>query len=203
MAVDFNILRDYVPEISIPILEKWFNQIDFILKITKKRTSKFGDFKVDTKKNNPQISVNADLNQYAFLITLTHEFAHLLVWKQYQHSVKAHGGEWKNEFQLLMNVLLKKSVFPDDIFVPLYRHMQNPAASSARDIELIKALKKYDNNSSTVHLSDLDEGMIFTINNKKQFIKGAKQRTRYLCEEVNTNKKYLIHGIAEVELIGS
>ena len=200
MSIDFNLLQPHVPEVAIPILKGWFKQIDFRLKITKKRTSKFGDFKVDTRLNNPQISVNSDLNQYAFIITLTHEFAHLLVWKNYSHTVKAHGEEWKNEFRLLMNVLLQKEVFPDDIFVPLYKHMQNPAASSSRDIKLIKALKKYDKND-TVHLADLSEGSKFSIHQKKIFIKGPKQRTRYLCAELNSNKKYLIHGIAEVELI--
>ena len=39
--------------------------------------------------------------------------------------------------------------------------------------------------------------------NKKIFIKGIKQRTRYLCEEVISKKKYLIHGIADVELVES
>jgi SprT protein len=203
MAINFDKLQNHVPENSIPILQKWFNQCDFILKIKKKRNSKFGDFKVDTRFNNPEISVNADLNEYAFLITLTHEFAHLLVWKQHQHRVKAHGEEWKNEFRLLMNVLLQKNVFPDDIFVPLYKHMQNPAASSARDVDLIKALKKYDLEQNTIHLDDLPEGSKFSINNKKIFIKGIKQRTRYLCEEVISKKKYLIHGIADVELVES
>lgn len=200
MAVDFDILKNHVPEKSLSILQKWFQQRDFSLKITKKRTTKFGDFKLDRQHKNPQISVNGDLNPYAFLLTLTHEFAHLLNWLQHQHKVKAHGQEWKSEFQLLMNVLLQKGVFPDDIFVPLYKHMQNPSASSARDIELIKALKKYDEHN-TLHLSDIPEGSRFSVHQKKVFIKGAKQRTRYLCEEVNTNKKYLIHGIAEVELI--
>ena len=200
MAVDFEVLNNHIPEKSSDILQKWFQQRDFKLKITKKRTTKFGDFRLDKQHKNPQISVNGDLNPYAFLLTLTHEFAHLLNWLQHQHKVKAHGKEWKNEFQLLMNVLLQKGVFPDDIFVPLYKHMQNPSASSARDIELIKALKKYDEHNA-LHLSDLPEGSKFSVHQKKVFIKGAKQRTRYLCEEVNTNKKYLIHGIAEVELI--
>lgn len=200
MSINYSELERYVPKESLPILQRWFDQRNFKLKITKKRTTKFGDFKLDRQHKNPQISVNGDLNPYAFLLTLTHEFAHLLNWIQHQHKVKAHGEEWKNEFRLLMNVLLQKGIFPDDIFVPLYKHMQNPSASSARDIELIKALKKYDEHDS-LHLSDLPEGSKFSVHQKKIFIKGAKQRTRYLCEEVNSKKKYLIHGIAEVELI--
>jgi len=201
MAVNFDILKNHVPEKSIPILEKWFQQRNFKLKITKKRTTKFGDFKLDQQHKNPQISVNGDLNPYAFLLTLTHEFAHLLVWKNNQHKVKAHGEEWKNEFKLLMNVLLQKNVFPEDIALALTKHMINPPASSARDIHLIKALKQYDAPSNTLHLSEIPEGSSFTINHKKIFIKGEKQRTRFLCEEINSKKQYLIHGIAEVELV--
>jgi hypothetical protein len=194
-------LKSFVPKNSLPILKKWFEQRPFKLKITKKRATKFGDFRIDHDLENPQISVNSNLNKYAFLITLTHEFAHLLVWKNNQHKVKAHGEEWKNEFKLLMNVLLQKNVFPEDIALALTKHMINPPASSARDIHLIKALKQYDAPSNTLHLSEIPEGSSFTINHKKIFIKGEKQRTRFLCEEINSKKQYLIHGIAEVELV--
>ena len=107
MGVDFEILINYVPKDSLPILDKWFNQKPFELRIPKKRATKFGDFRATLKNTPHRISVNSNLNQYAFLITLTHEFAHLLVWDNHQHKVKAHGLEWKTEFATLMNVLLK------------------------------------------------------------------------------------------------
>lgn len=201
MGIDFDLLKNYVPKKSLPILYKWFQQRAFKLKITKKRITKFGDFRVDFQFKNPIISVNSNLNEYAFLITLTHEFAHLLVWDKHQHKVKAHGNEWKNEFKLLMSVLLQKNIFPTDIAILLKKHMVNPPASSARDINLVKALKKYDPISNTVHLSELPIGSIFTINKNKTFIKGNKQRTRYLCKEIKSNKQYLIHEVAEVIVI--
>lgn len=195
------LVKDYVPEKSLPILQKWFEQRAFELKITKKRTTKFGDFRVGYNQKNPRISVNSDLNPYAFLITLTHEFAHLLVWNKYQHRAKAHGEEWKKEFVLLIHVLLKKNIFPTDITIELERHIINPSASSARDIKLVKILKCYDILSDKLHLSEIPEGSIFSINNKKVFIKGRKQRTRYLCKEISSKKQYLIHGIVEIMLI--
>ena len=199
MAVDFEILENYVPQDSLPILQKWFNQRPFELRIPKKRSTKFGDFRASTKDVSNRISVNSNLNQYAFLITLTHEFAHLLVWLKHEHKVKAHGLEWKTEFATLMNVLLIKNIFPDHIAVVLQKHLKNPPASSARDINLINELKKYDAPTNSVQLIEIPEGAIFTLNKKRVFMKGKKRRTRFLCKEIATHKEYLIHGVAEVE----
>ena len=203
MAINFEILQNYVPTESLPILQKWFNQREFELKITRKRVTKFGDFRGSIREVPNRISVNSNLNKYAFLITLTHEFAHLLVWVQHQHRVKAHGLEWKMEFSTLMNVLLTKNVFPDHLKVVLQNHMINPPASSARDINLIVALKKYDPPSNTVQLAELEVDTTFLLNDKRTFIKGKKRRTRYICKEVSTQREYLIHGVAEVEILSN
>lgn len=198
---DFKILRKFVPEKSLPILQAWFKQRPFALKITKKRVTKFGDFRAETKQLPNRISVNSNLNKYAFLITLTHEFAHLLVWLQYQHKVKAHGLEWKTEFATLMKGLIKNEVFPFHLKVVLQNHLNNPPASSARDINLIKELKKYDAPSNTVQLIDLPQGETFCLNTNRIFIKGKKRRTRFVCKEIASKKEYLIHGVAEVEVV--
>jgi SprT protein len=199
MPVSFEILQHYVPKESLPVLEKWFNQRPFELRIPKKRSTKFGDFRASVKKEPNKISVNSNLNQYAFLITLTHEFAHLLVWLKHQHKVKAHGGEWKTEFATLMNVLLAKNIFPEHIAAVLQQHLINPPASSARDINLINELKKYDAPSDNLQLIELPEGAFFILNKKRTFIKGKKRRTRFICKEISSKKEYLIHGVAEVE----
>lgn len=195
------ILKNYVPELSLPVLEKWFQQRPFQLRIPKKRVTKFGDFRVPIKNELPKISVNGNLNQYAFLITLTHEFAHLLVWHDHKHKAKAHGVEWKTEFKKLMCVLQQKDIFPNQLNLVLTQHMKNPAASSARDEKLVKELRKFDPPTNSIHLNELPIGTKFSLNNKRFFVKGNKRRTRYLCKEVNTAKEYLIHGIAEVTLL--
>lgn len=201
MRIDFEILQNYVPQESLPILEKWFNQKPFELRIPKKRTTKFGDFRASLKSQYHRISVNSDLNKYAFLITLTHEFAHLLVWDRHQHKVKAHGIEWKTEFSTLMQVLLSKNIFPEHLKIVLQKHLKNPPASSSRDVSLINELKKYDAPTNTLQLIDIPEGSKFSLNNKRFFIKGAKRRTRFQCKEISSNRDYLIHGVAEVLLI--
>jgi len=201
VPINFEILENYIPKKSIPILQKWFNQRPFELKITKKRSTKFGDFRTSEKDKLSRISINSNLNEYAFLITLTHEFAHLLVWLKHQHKAMAHGLEWKTEFATLTNVLLVKNIFPEEIAVVLRKHIKNPPASSARDINLVFELKKYDQKTNTIHLVNVPEGATFILNDKRVFIKGEKRRTRFLCEEVSSKKGYLIHSIAEVFVI--
>ena len=198
---NFNTLKNYVPESSLPILQKWFIQRPFTLKITKKRATKFGDFRASLKGETPKISVNSNLNQYAFLITLTHEFAHLLVWHNHKHKAKAHGVEWKSEFSKLMQILIQKNIFPSHLATALTNHIKNPPASSARDAKLITELKKYDAPSNFIMLSELPKGTIFTLNSKRIFIKGEKRRTRYFCTEIGTKKQYLINGVADVLIV--
>ncbi len=201
MEINFEILKNHVPTESLPTLKTWFNQKPFNLKITKKRVTKFGDFRASLKNTPHQISVNSNLNPYAFLITLTHEFAHLLVWDRHRHKVKAHGVEWKTEFATLMRVFLIKDVFPQHLKIVLENHLKNPPASSARDIDLINELKKYDAPTDTIQLSEIPEGSKFSLNDKRFFIKGNKRRTRFLCKEISSKKDYLIHGVAEIKLI--
>lgn len=201
---DYEIIGKYVPELSVPILKKWFEQRFFQLKITKKRSTKLGDFRAEFKGKPCRISVNHNLNKYAFLITLTHEFAHLLVWNKHKNQVKSHGIEWKTEFAKLMQVHLNNGVFPQDIQQVLVKHLKNPPASSGADVNLLKVLKKYDINTVAVtHLTDVPLGTLFSIENNKIFKKLEKRRTRVLCEEVATKKKYLIHDLAEIIVVKS
>lgn len=188
----------FIPEKAIPIIEKWFKPYSFTIKISRKRHSKLGDFSAGKWFEQPQISVNGNLNPYSFLITLTHEFAHLLVHKNYKRRVKPHGEEWKNQFSQLLNELINENVFPENINQVLKEHAKNPAASSVRDAKLMEALNKYNPPTNTIYLNELPLGAIFSVNNKRKFIKGEKRRTRFLCTEVNTKKQYLVHGIAEV-----
>lgn len=198
--VNTNILAPYVPSDSIPLLEKWFEQRPFELKISKRRITKLGDYRPPHGSLPHRISVNANLNPYAFLITLTHEFAHLLTWNNHQNKVKAHGKEWKEEFRKLMQVLLHKQIFPEPLDAILWKHMENPPASSSADATLVKALKQFDKSvdEAFVFLSDVPQGHEFSLKNKGVFVKGEKRRTRFLCQHIQTKKQYVVHGNMEV-----
>lgn len=202
MDAFFENIKQHVPEQVMPILKKWFTPNPFELTVTRARTTKLGDYRAKRGTLPHRISVNHNLNIYAFLITLTHEFAHLLVYEKHKNKVLPHGLEWKNQYAALILTLLENNIFPNDIAVILVVHIKNPAASSCRDFNLTLELKKHDVGvKSTIHLIDLPEGAIFSLKNNRTFTKGKKRRTRYFCLENSSRKQYLIHGAAEVMMV--
>jgi len=76
----------------------------------------------------------------------------------------------------------------------------NPKASTDSDINLSLALKQFDKETDKTFIFELPLASKFQ-HNKKVFIKGQKRRTRYECVEVFTDKKYLFHANAEVDLL--
>ena len=101
----------------------------------------------------------------------------------------------------MLRNLLVRNIFPDDISKELANYAQNPKASSVSDINLMLALKKYDEGNQPI-LNDLPGQAVFQIG-KKIFQKGQKRRTRFLCKELTTNKMYVVSGLAEIKLLDS
>jgi hypothetical protein len=129
-----------------------------------------------------------------------HEVAHLRAFARYGTTHAPHGSEWKGLFKLLLEPLLTESIFPRDILVPLKLHMRNPSASSARDLFLMKEMSKYDSKlpeQAGFFLADIAPQSIFELAGRK-FRKGETRRTRILCEELATGKKYLVSRLAKV-----
>jgi len=195
-----SILAKYIPDPAIPLISDWIYHFNFKLKIKKSRQSKFGDYRPPLPGLNHQITINHDLNKFAFLITLVHEIAHLLTHERHGHRVKAHGEEWKNSFRELMRPFMRMEIFPQDVFDGIVKYMKDPAASSCSDDNLFRALKRYDKPNSLVHLETLPNNVEFIFNDRN-FIKGPKVRTRYRCIEKNSNHVYLFAALAEVKLV--
>lgn len=199
-----NILKVHLPDEAVSDVVDLIAQHQVYLRITKSRSSKYGDFRVPGPGHQPKLSINDNLNQYAFLVTLLHEVAHLLVWRNHQlfyRRIKPHGIEWKNEFKSLLKPFLKKEIFPEPLLTLLKRHMLNPKASSSSDVKLMAELKKFDDSKETsLTLTDFQIGDFFNYRNTTYRII-RKNRTRYLCENVNNKKRYLVHSLAEVEMI--
>lgn len=108
------------------------------------------------------------------------------------NKVDPHGEEWKGAFKRLMEPMLRKEVFPDEILHLLVSHMVNPKASSFADVELTKALRSFDKNADQyTALSDIPEGSIFNFRGR-YFKKGITKRTRVLCCEVKSKRNYLV-----------
>lgn len=196
------LFENHTPPSAISYCVSLWQSTPFSFKVQKPRTSKLGDFRYRRDRKIQTITINSDLNSYQFLLTYIHEVAHLRTFEKFGNSLPPHGIEWKNEFQKLMSPLLIDSVFPRDILIPLRSHMQNPAASSARDLFLMKEMSKYDskNESATddIFLSDLSPGKQFLLSGRI-FKKGETRRTRVLCEEVHSGRKFLVSRLAKVK----
>lgn len=199
-----NIFEKHIPTASIPYCLGLWQKTPFTFKVQKPRSSKLGDFRYRKDRKIQTITINSDLNRFQFLLTFIHEVAHLHTFEKFGNSLSPHGNEWKKEFQNLMWPILNDSVFPKDILIPLRHHMQSPAASSSRDLFLMKEMSKYDSPndfvSDHVFLSDLLPGKEFFLSGRK-FKKGETKRTRVLCEEVNSGRKYLVSRLAKVKPI--
>ena len=190
-------ISSFIPKQSLSTISQWIDEYECTIIISNTRKTKLGDFRTSYKEKNYVITVNKDLNKYSFLITLTHEIAHMMVWETYQNNVKAHGKEWKEMFKKLMINFIH--IFPIDIQQCLAIHLKNPKASSSSDHTLQKILKKYDKNP-TLTISDIPDGSIFSTPNGKRYIKKKKIRTRFQCKSLNNDRIYLFNPLAEVQI---
>jgi len=191
-------LKKYLPEQTAPIISAWIQDTGCIFKISRSRSTKFGDYRAPYQGLPHRISINHDLNPYAFLITTIHEFAHLRTFQLFKHRVKPHGKEWKNNFKELMDPFLKIDVFPDTILQAIKNYMDNPAASSCTDLNLFRALQQYDIKSDRITVEMIPEDGYFAMKNGRVFQKKNKLRKRFHCIELSTQRVYLFHPIAEI-----
>jgi hypothetical protein len=195
-----SILAKYIPEKAVPTIAKWIVELDFKLKIKKERSTKFGDWRAPHNGSNHQITINYNLNKYAFLVTLVHEIAHLTTWNKHRHHVLPHGSEWKQEFKIMMQPFLDSEIFPVELLYALRKYLNNPAASSCTDKNLYRALRLYDENPGAgIYVEKLPLRTVFLFEGKL-FEKGPRIRTRYECKEVKTGRTFFFNPLAEVEI---
>lgn len=194
-------LQTYLPEGSFDAVLYYLQHHQVHLTISRKRQSILGDYRHAYSDKNHRISVNGNLNKYAFLITLLHELAHLFTFEEHGHKVQPHGREWKDAFGKILAKFLQQKVFPADIEKAVLKTLQNPAASSCGDENLLRVLHQYDNKAENTYLVEqLPAGSIFIIKGERVFKKGEKIRKRFKCVEVATGKYYLFSGLYEVNL---
>lgn len=190
------VFRKFVPEGAVSYCNKLYEKLGFEFKIKKARQTKLGDYRYDPNTERHTISINNDLNAFSFLVTYLHEVAHLIAFKQHGHSVAPHGKEWKQCFREVAAPMLTDDIFDPLVLRALEKYFSNPKASSCADPVLYNILKKFDHTQS-LQLKDLAVGETFTFN-KRTFRKLEKKRTRSVCLELRTNRKYAIAEIAEV-----
>ncbi|MFD1615396.1 SprT-like domain-containing protein [Gelatiniphilus marinus] len=193
-------LQDYIPREAMPQVLKLLEHDNLTVKIKNERKTRHGDYR-QLPNGKHQITINANLNTYRFLVTLIHEIAHFEAYKAYGRYIKPHGLEWKYTFQQLMLPFLNPSVFPDKLLPLLAHHFKNPKASSDTDVKLALALKQFDVPNNKSYVFEVPLGQAFKLYNGKIFKKGNKRVKRYECVELITGKIYLFNPNAEVELL--
>lgn len=195
-------LVKYVPEKAAPIISAWINKYACQFRVTRSRMSKFGDYRPPQSGHGHRISVNHDLNPYAFLITAVHEFAHLETHLTHKGRVKPHGEEWKKNFKQMMDPFFQLDIFPPDIHSAIDRYIQNPKASSCTDHHLFRTLQRYNPEQRTsITVEELPVNTVFGIRNGRQFRKEKKLRTRYYCTEIGSGRAYLFSPLTPVVLL--
>ncbi len=188
----------FLPEGSVDYILSLFAKYPVRFKIVKPRSTKLGDFRVLPEENKFQITVNGNLNRYAFLVTTIHEFAHLTNYLEHQHRVLPHGEEWKNHYRKLWMPIFDLKILPKDLENALIQSMVSTKASSCSDHQLSRALHRYDpENNEERHLELLPMHSSFKLQGKT-FLKGELRRKRYLCEELSTKRKFLVNALAKV-----
>ncbi|TBN01320.1 sprT domain-containing protein [Hyunsoonleella flava] len=193
-------LQSYIPENAIQKVKLLLEHDNLVIKIKNERRTKHGDYK-PLPNGKHQITINSNLNQFRFLITLIHEIAHFEAFASYGRHIKPHGIEWKRTFQHLMLPFLNPDIFPNEILPLLANHFKNPRASSDTDAPLSLALKQFDEPNNKTFVFQIPLGQTFKLHNNKVFKMGKKRVKRYECVEVKTGRLYLFNPNAEVELI--
>ena len=192
------IFDKYVPKVFSPVLADLLLASNVSFKVVKSRKTKLGDFRMSQIVKQPIITINRDLNQYSFLITSLHEFAHYHTFQKYGNSVLPHGKEWKEAFRILLLPVINSGQLPKDIETALMSSLVNTKASSCSDLPLSRTLHRYNNSvSSEYRLEELPKNATFALNNRL-FLKLNKRRTRYECKELSSGKIFLVHALATV-----
>lgn len=193
-------LAKYLPQHAVKPVFELIVAHEVHLRIVNERVTRHGDYRKGPGGKH-EITVNANLNQYKFLITLIHEISHLVAFEKFGRQIKPHGNEWKYTFQRLMVPFIRPEVFPSQLLPLLARHFKNPSASSDVDATLTLALKQFDQPTDKNYIFEIPYGSRFRIRNGKIFQKGALRTKRYECVEISTGRMYLFNPNAEVELL--
>lgn len=195
------ILIKYIPEAAFEDVYAMIISHKVYLLITRERKTKHGDFRPAVNGKQSRITVNHNLNPYAFLITFLHELAHQITWKKFKNKVSPHGEEWKKAFHELLRIFIENKSFPPEIIGKLDKDSNALYYSTSTDTNLARQLKKYDGETETVMLETLPENTVFIVPDGTRYKKLNKRRKNFLCLNLENHRKYVFNPLAEVMAI--
>lgn len=191
------IFKRFVPPESVAYCVKLWDYFGFEFKIKKSRQTKLGDYRYSPNLKKHTITINNDLNPYSFLVTYLHEVAHLVTFNEHGRKAAPHGVEWKSTFKRVAKPVLNDKVFPPQVLLALINYFKNPKAASCSDPVLYNILRQFDEPTDLIPLSKIIVGNRFDFQGK-EYLKLEKKRSRSVCQEVVSKRKYLISEIARV-----
>jgi SprT protein len=208
-------LKAHLPQNSVGYILNWFTSNIVYFRISRSRSSKFGDYRSPAGKYPARISVNRNMNRFDFLLTLVHEMAHHellgkassggpgsgLFKRRIRHV--PHGAEWKKQYSSLMKPLLDESVFPDDLLPLLIPYFETQNVSPRMNKRLVTALHAYDEPDGMVFIDSVPPDAVFSLPSGRSFRKGEKLRKRYRCRSLDNGKDYLFSPLARVIWVSS
>jgi len=175
------------------------------LRVVPRRSTKLGDHRPPTPATPwHRITVNEDLNRYAFLVTLLHELAHLTTHVEHRsrRRLRPHGREWQGHFARIIEPVVTAKLVPGDLITALRTVVARPRAATCSDRRLLLALSCYDPvDTGLTRVEQLESGDLFQLETGRRFIRGARLRSRYRCIEAATGVEYRVHGLARVTLV--
>ena len=197
--VSISSLSDFLPNGTYDLVEPFLVHYKVHLTITRSRSSVLGDYRNAIMGKAHRISINGNLNPYAFLITLLHELAHLITFVRFGNRVASHGKEWKQQFSDLLKHFIQSDIFPQDIKHQLAQSIKSPAASSCADDDLMRVLRNYDKLKENHFLVEqIPIGGFFLLKNGKKYLRQEKIRKRIKAMEVDSGRIFLFSPIYEV-----
>ncbi|RZO61699.1 MAG: sprT domain-containing protein [Phycisphaeraceae bacterium] len=200
---DYETVRKHLPPRAWKYVLDLLQEHPVLVRVVPHRATKLGDYRPPRLGDCwHRITVNEDLNMYAFLVTLLHELAHLRVTAIHATGTKKHkphGVEWKKEFAAVVGPVIEESMVPRDLCVALAATLQRPRAATCSDRLLTLALSQYDHGvDQCLYVEQLEVGACFQLQNGRQFILGDRVRSRYRCIELASGIEFRIHYLARV-----
>lgn len=189
VQIAYQSLLKYVPPGAFVPFCEILQIYPIYIKISRPRKTKLGDYRRSFKGDPPRISVNANLNPFAFTLTLLHELAHHISFELYGASIQPHGKEWRKTFkQLFEHYFLEKNIFPNKVQVALEKYFNYTFASSCSDPNLMQVLNEFDC-TQPVYLKDIPENSLFH-DGKRTFRKLNRIRKNFRILEVKTGREF-------------
>ena len=199
------VLQKHCPSGSEALLKTWFHKRKVIIRISRDRVSKLGDFRPAQNGLPARISINVGLSQIEFLVTLVHELAHYDTYrakgirqKWGRRGIKPHGTEWKLIFRRYIVEIIESGIVEEEVQEALRNcYIERERIATSPCMEIKRILEK-DLEDDVLRVRDMKEGEKFVLVGGRTFIRGLKLRTRYKCREYPTGKTYTVHGLASV-----